>query len=338
MNATTVQVIIVNWKWDTRLGYPCFEVNPNVAPQNGHKHKFDWGTHITDKKIPFISVKENVINEEEAPRTTKWLLPTSLSNEIKKKDLQAKEFPLQYVETLRKMIIDYPFEGKTEDTKVHLLFLLHKGDGFETHTGREAISKGIAGYSSQIQYHFFGGGDDMIYRKKGFLDMGAPTFRFKKKHAAGLFETDNKRKIRFLKEELFDQTWEHYWYQTQKRLLAIRRMLGLYEVSLQLAPTSDSNQAHASDIQTLRQKGKEVAVHLQAHLQASSNGAIDSTEEREEWCLNGATDLREMIDHKLPTEAKSHLEKQLNHLIQGETVDWPALHEALNALIVLFNK
>jgi len=349
MNPSPVKIIVVHWKWQENLCYPRLYASPGQeanAKAGDPVSEFQW-TYFQKGTVPFIPVYEKDSQENEQPVPDKRLLPTSLSKYLKLLDIETTPFPKFYIEQIIESIQAFLREEDREPPKLQLLFLFHRGEGFDSVKGREDIQHTLDKIQSnsleeEIKYAFFGAGEDMIYREEGFLDIGAPTFRFKGKNKAGQFDPDKKRQILALRQDLFDSTWEYYWFQTRKRLSEIRRLFGLYQVSIQME--NDQNVlSNDVDIDNLAPDTKKIAQHLLYYIEgekdiATSKFSDFQSVEPEEINLAEAFDFKRILKESDTQTFIKILSQQLHNLIQDKKVEWPLLHESLKALIALFNK
>lgn len=211
MNTSVLRIMVINWRWTNRLGYPSY-------PQEGSS------LHEVLKIVPQLDViGENQVKlqDDRLPQYDHSMVnayvftpKVELLNEADK--IRTRDFRIQYVNAFRERI---------PDTQAQFLFLLHSTDTYPIGLTEdfEAIKHSMNGNWEAIKFGSFGGGTGTIYDNAGLLNHSIPTFS--KPGKAAWFMPTNKIKALAIKQKNFEYVWAHYWYQTQQKINRLRELI-----------------------------------------------------------------------------------------------------------------
>lgn len=231
MSKAATKILLVNWKWEDELEYPTFiphstkDVKPllNEFVKNIEPIKVVESTWIEDATDHLVL--------KEGAATNKYIIPTkaNLMNILSEKDLPS--IKVNYVHC----VIDEIIKLFADSKKIQIVCLYHMGDGFDDINELLEIILDYApsvkeDLEVEIKVGFFGKGHGIIYEFQGFLPIGSSFFRYKGKGARRIGGFRDQVHLQFLKEEHFDPVWNHYWYETRKRLEDLRKWMMLTQV------------------------------------------------------------------------------------------------------------
>ena len=296
------KVLIINWHWDEELEYPSYpKKNPSLAEVLKHTPKLDVvseeNVSLTDG-VPIYhlqNVKAHIFTPEVALN--------GQSDYI-----HQRQFRKQFVNAF----VDQYDSGQAE-----FLFLFHKGDKIGTSQDFAKIQQTEPGLWTNARFEIFGGGFGTIYEEKGLLNHGISTFGLSGTGAAW-FEEESMIKALAIKQQNFDYVWGHYWYQTQKKIKELRKLVQMIHIS-QVAQKTKTAAALAT---------QNFLSHLnQNQYQAGTpqNGILDFSE---------CQDLHTWV----PREFRGDRLSVLRELADGKTGDVKAISHYFDDLIRAWKK
>ena len=200
---------------------------------------------ISEKKEPFSYTPEDV---------TGLIHITQVSlDSIDKEDHRRLD-----KEKFIRFFLKKPLIEDSPPQNLQLLMLFHRYDGMGTVSEYLKLRNSLTTSQSQencekqtsfpyqenqIQFGMFGGGQGAMYDEKGLLSHVGETFQLALEYeGAAKFDEEKKRKPLAIRQSHFEFVWNHYWFQTRKKIEKLRDNLFRVQIPVKMGPDNDNIQ------------------------------------------------------------------------------------------------
>lgn len=263
--SSKIRIIIINRDWYKGLAYPKFEIEGLYSSQNPEQNQ---ELKLNEPKLiplPVASFSEG--NWQEMKKIDDiedcLLYPTELDLTVVSGKEKMDEMANYYFEKMIEGIL----KNYKSNQDVEILFLMHKGDGFDNvGVFLEGLKNKEDSYKKkkinlEIKVETFGNGIGMIYKAVGLLAHSYSNFRYDKASRVGKFE--KKAKTYAVKEiniENFERVWDNYWYHTIKRIESYKKLINNLAIKY-----SSKSQSGVDDTDDLKLKSQCYTYDLLHH-------------------------------------------------------------------------